>query len=460
MGVRPAGGRDRAWTPKCSGRVPGREGGPPARRYLPGETAPAVAPYAPVTRLGFRSRLLLVLVAFAVVPAVVVGAAWAWAANEALSLVAAGGGWERLAGTGDRALAAVGTAPLDPAARAALDAHERELRATLEQAARLRYLAPRSIRVVLAVAGVVFVGVSILAVKAAGHLSRQLSRPLDDVVGWTERIARDEPLPEGPPPRGAPEFDVLRSRMRTMATQLAAGRRAATDAARLSAFRETARRVAHELKNPLTPIRFAVDALRRTAQPGQEDALDVLDTETRRLGTLAQSFAQFGRLHEGPLHDVDLAELLRYAARTTLGPDAPVTLDLPDDLPLVRGHHDALARAVANLLLNAHDAIGASAAAGAATPTITVSARHDAHATPPVVHVAVADTGCGMPPDVLARIWEPYVTTKPGGTGLGLAIVRQAVEAQGGRVAAESAPGAGTAITLTLPAAAPATVPD
>jgi signal transduction histidine kinase len=411
-----------------------------------------------VTRFGFRTRLLLVLVAFAVLPAVVVGAAWAWAANEALSLVAGGGGWRQLATTGDRALAAARQGPMTADRREALEAHERELRATLEQAAKLDYLAPRLIRVPLAVAGVAFLLVTVLATKAAGHLSRQLSRPLHEIVGWTERIARDEPLPEGPPPRGAPEFDVLRTRMRTMASQLAAGRRAATETARLAAFRETARRVAHELKNPLTPIRFAVSALRRTAQPGQEDALEVLDVESRRLETLAKSFAQFGRLPDGPMHDVDMGELLRYAARTTLGPDAPVTVDVPASLPMVHGHHDAIARAIANLLLNAHDALGGCTGTAAGDTTraggIRVAARHDATATPPAVRVTVADGGCGMAPEVLARIWEPYVTSKPGGTGLGLAIVKQTVDALGGTVHAESTPGAGTTITLTLPAAA------
>lgn len=423
-----------------------------------------------MTRFGFRTRLLLVLVAFAVLPAMVVGAAWAFAANEALSLVAGGGGWRQLATTGDRALAAARERPVTAAGRAALEAHERELRATLDHAARLDYLAPRLVRIPLAVAGVAFLVVTVLATRAAGHLSRQLSRPLHEIVGWTDRIARDEPLPEGPPSRGAPEFDVLRTRMRTMASQLAAGRRTATEAARLAAFRETARRVAHELKNPLTPIRFAVSALRRTAQPAQEDALEVLDVESRRLETLAKSFAQFGRLPDGPMHDVDMGELLRYAARTTLGPDAPVTVDVPDTLPMVHGHHDALARAIANLLLNAHDALGGC---GDAPDTrrahdtydtmsggrsrargIHVTARHDASTRPPSVIVAVADTGCGMPADVLARIWEPYVTSKPGGTGLGLAIVKQTVDALGGAVHAESAPGVGTTITLTLPAAA------
>ena len=124
-----------------------------------------------------------------------------------------------------------------------------------------------------------------------------------------------------------------------------AGRTAATEAARLAAFRETARRVAHELKNPLTPIRFAVARLRQAAAPDLDDTIDVLETEVQRLDTLARSFAQFGRLPDGPAADVDIAELLRYAARTTLPPTATVVLDITDSLPFVPGHHDALARA-------------------------------------------------------------------------------------------------------------------
>src|SRR5690606_37454073 len=112
-------------------------------------------------------------------------------------------------------------------------------------------------RVVVVVGVFALVGSALLAVLAsrvAGHLSRQLSRPLNEVVEWAELIARGHPLPEGPPRRGAPEFDVLRGRMRKMSSELAAARERELEAGRLEAFRETARRVAHELKNPLTPI--------------------------------------------------------------------------------------------------------------------------------------------------------------------------------------------------------------
>lgn len=225
--------------------------------------------------------------------------------------------------------------------------------------------------------------------------------------------------------------------------QLDAGRKAATEAARLGAFRETARRVAHELKNPLTPIRFAVSRLRQSAAPELQDTIDVLETETQRLDTLAKNFAQFGRLPDGPVADIDIAEMLRYATRSTLPPTTTVALELPASLPFVSGHYDPLARAVSNILLNAADAAGPDG-------TITVSAA--ALELPmPAVRIAVHDTGPGISPDALRRIWEPYVTTKPGGTGLGLAIVKQTILAHGGSVDAASEPGCGTTITLTLP---------
>ncbi len=396
-----------------------------------------------MSRLGFRTRLLLVLMAFAVLPAAALTTVGLVAASQVLPFMAAGGAWSRVAETGSRALSAARQSNGDAEAVAALDAHEAELQASLVQAKRLEYLAPRAIRPLLVVVAVLFLVVALVAGRVAGHLSRQLSRPLDEVVEWTERIARADALPSGPPSRGAPEFDMLRSRMRTMAMQLDAGRTAATEAARLGAFRETARRVAHELKNPLTPIRFAISRLRNGAAPELQETIDVLEIETQRLDTLAKSFAQFGRLPEGPVADIDIGELLRYATRSALPPTATVSLDVPDSLPFVSGHHDPLARAVSNILLNAADAAGPSG-------TITVAAR--AIETPvPSVEISVHDTGPGIAADALCRIWEPYVTTKPGGTGLGLAIVRQTILAHGGSVDATSEPGLGTTISITLP---------
>ncbi len=278
--------------------------------------------------------------------------------------------------------------------------------------------------------------------RVAGHLTRQLSRPLDELVGWTGRIARGEPVPDHSGIHGAPEFEVLRTRMRTMATQLEAGRAKALETERLRAFRESSRQFAHELKNPLTPIRFALSRLRRDAPAELRDAIDVLTTETERLESMARSFAQFGRLPEGPAADVDVGDLVGYTARSTVPERFTLSLDVPAG-SVVRGNYDALSRALSNVLLNAVDACGEQGAIG-------VSVRPAIVRDAPALRIAVRDNGSGIPPERLANIWEPYITHKTGGTGLGLAIARQAVEAHGGEVFASSR-GGETEIGFLLP---------
>jgi len=286
---------------------------------------------------------------------------------------------------------------------------------------------------------------TLLASRAAGHLSRQLSRPLHELVGWTERIRRGEPLPAAGDARGAPEFGLLRAGMREMARDIEAGRRAAVEAERLAAFRESARQVAHELKNPLTPIRFAVERLKRGVPPELADTVEVLATESARLEAMARSFAQFGRLPEGPASEIDVADLVRAAARTTIPPHMSCDVEADDDVPLLHGHHDALTRAVDNVLLNAVEASGERG-------RIVVRVTTRGGRTGREIVVAVRDEGVGISPERLGSIFEPYVTDKTGGTGLGLAIVKQTVVAHGGRVEAESIRGSGTEIRLIFPA--------
>jgi signal transduction histidine kinase len=397
-----------------------------------------------VKRLGFRARLFVILSTFAVLPAAALTLMWSGTVREALPLVSGSARWERVAASGQAAIAAARRAPLTAAERAVVDTHEQELRTSLEQARRFQYLAPRVMRAVavLALLGVLFVG--IVGSRVAGHLSRQLSRPLDELVGWTERIARGEPLPQGPPRRGAPEFEVLRRRMRKMARELEEGRARALEAERLNAFRETARQVAHELKNPLTPIRFAVERLRRDVPPELGETVEVLATESRRLEMMARDFAQFGRLPEGPASEVDVGELARYTARATVPPDVGVDVVVEHGVPMVRGHHDALARALSNVLINAVDACRGGGAIAVRVGQAEANGR-------PGVEIAVHDTGCGIAAEQLERIWEPYVTNKAGGTGLGLAIARQTIAAHDGVVSAASVLGRGTEIRFVLP---------
>jgi signal transduction histidine kinase len=330
-----------------------------------------------------------------------------------------------------------------------LDEHQRALDEGLLRGRQMEFLMTRRAPVAAALAAL---GAALLfgvvASRVAGHLSRNLSRPLSELVGWTEMIERGEPLPEGPPRKGAPEFVMLRNRMREMATELRLGRARALEAERATALRESARQVAHELKNPLTPIRFAIARLRREAPDSLGETIDVLEAESKRLEEMARSFALFGRLPDGPRAPVDLGELARAATRSTVPADTPVEVHVADDVPMISGQVDALGRALTNVLLNAVE----SSAPGA---PVEVTVRRTALNERSMVEVAVRDRGVGIPEGRLARIWEPYVTHKAGGTGLGLAIVRQTLLAHDGAVSAESIAGAGTTIRLFLPAESP-----
>ena len=418
-------------------------------------------------RVGFRGRLFFILLSFALIPSIVLilsGGVTSWALN----LVGATAAWDSVAASGTRAVSATRTAPLTASQQQALAQLDSSLGANALQARRARYVYRQYS--VLALGGAIFsfIILAVLASRIAGHLSRNMSRPLQELVGWTERIGRAEPLPEGPPRKGAPEFEVLRQRMRDMSRELELGRTRAIEAERASALRETARQVAHELKNPLTPIRFAVERLRRelpTLSPSLAETVDVLDVESRRLEAMARSFSQFGRLPEGPQAPIDVGELVRYTARSTVPTDIALAVDVDDATPMIRGHHDALARALSNVMLNAVDACRTTLSGRDAQITVRVrpygsEPAHDrngsgdqvkGNGSARAVEIAVADSGCGIPKEQLGRIWEPYVTSKPGGTGLGLAIARQTVLAHHGTVGAESAPGSGTTIRFVLP---------
>ena len=421
-----------------------------------------------MNQLRFRTRLVLILSLFAIVPALLLTLLWSGTVSTALPFVTGRSAWDSVAASGEKAIAAARHAPLTASQRRAIDAHERELRLSVEQARRYSFLAARTVRVI-AIAGVLALLVLTgAASRVAGHLSRQLSRPLDELVRWTELIGHGEPLPPPPEPtvipaerkngdggttievttsrvRGAPEFETLRRSMREMVSELEHGRRQAVEAERLHAFRESARRVAHEIKNPLTPIRFALARLRGRAPADLQDDVGVIAVESERLERMAKSFAEFGRLPEGPPAEIDMGELVRYTARSSVPPTIALDLQIDENLPRVHGHNGALAGALSNVLLNAVDASGEQG-------RIMVSARSVAAAGRSAVRISVADNGKGIAPEKLATIWEPYVTNKPGGTGLGLAIARQAVWAHDGTVNATSTLGKGTEIQLTIPA--------
>ncbi len=404
--------------------------------------------------LPFRRRIFLILVAMTAVPTVLAVGGWVLSVRTLLPTAGVRASSERVALSARILLDAVDTLHLTPAERVALRHHLNQVSASVTLARRaetfLRYYTAGIAVVIL------FLGAAVLyaSVNVAGHLSRQLSRPIDELVGWTQLIRRREPLPAGAPTRGAPEFQALRQALRDLAAALAAARDRELEAERLRAFREVARRVAHEIKNPLTSMRIAVDQLQRTARgpdpkvPDRrsETAVQVLEAETDRLERLAREFADFGRLPEGPQSEINLVELLEELGRTGVPEGVRVAVGANGAAAyraIIMGHYDPLRRAFANLLRNAAEAMSGH---GAIDVTVTGDGSG--------VAVTIADHGPGIPDDLRQRVFEPYFTTKADGTGLGLALVRQTLEAHRGTIALTATPGGGATFAIVFPPAA------
>src|SRR5436309_377957 len=395
--------------------------------------------------LPFRRRIFVVLVVMTVVPTVLAVAGWVLSVRRLLPAAGARASTERVASTARLLLDGVDTLHLTGRERALLRHHLNEVSASVSLARRAEtflryYTAGFAVVIVLLGAAVLYA-----AVNLAGHLSRQLSRPIDELVGWTQLIRRHEPLPRTPASRGAPEFEALRQALRELATALEAARDRELEAERLRAFREVARRVAHEIKNPLTAMRIAVDQLRRSGSPadGRTDmAVEVVGAETERLNQLAKEFAEFGRLPEGPKSEVDLVDLLIDLGKSAVPSEVDVSVRANGEPCKLLGHYDPLRRAFANLLRNAAEAMGGRG-------SIEVAVSRDGNG----LAVTIADHGSGIPDDLRQRVFEPYFTTKNDGTGLGLALVRQTIEAHNGSITVAETPGGGGTFSIVLSAA-------
>ncbi len=390
--------------------------------------------------LSFRSRILWFLILLGALPTTALVIGWALTirgvgpSGETATAISA------VSSSGRALLESIDTTAMSSAERELLSRRTEELNEALGRAERsFGYMSYYSagLAVAILVVGSLLVYGSVLL---AGHLSRQLSRPIGDLVGWTDRIRRGQPLPTGPPPRGAPEFETLRDALRSMNRELAEARGREIEAERLRAFREVARRVAHEMKNPLTPIRFAVAQLQRNADESHQDALDVIALESARLEHLPREFTEFGRLPQGPPAEVDIHELLGQLGRTAVPHGMRVETDFGAGDALVTGYFDPLHRAFSNLILNAVEATG-----GSGLLRIATSEQDGA------LEIAVSDDGPGIPVGERELVFDPYVTGKEEGTGLGLAMVRQTVSQHGGSVSVDETPGGGATFKVTLP---------
>lgn len=286
--------------------------------------------------------------------------------------------------------------------------------------------------------------------------SRAIVAPVQALVAATRRIARGD-LDVSVPARGGPELGELAGSFNQMASELAAGRERLAAAERDQAWAEMARQVAHEVKNPLQPMRMAAQLLQqaradrdpRADMVAERLARTVLE-QTDALDRIANDFRAFAGIAPEQRAAVRVDAWLRELREQCAGLFAgkPVTIECVPDVgdAGVAIDRKAMARVFVNLVQNAHEAAPAGV-------RVRLAARLDGAR----VVVAVTDDGPGIPDAVRRRLFEPYFTTKSSGTGLGLAICRRLVEAHGGALRlVQTGPGA-TEFAIELPRAAPPT---
>jgi two-component system nitrogen regulation sensor histidine kinase NtrY len=393
-------------------------------------------------RLTFHQRILLILICLGAVPTALAILGWGLTIRSTTRAPGARDAIQGVAESGRVLLHTIDSTRLLPDERRALADHANKLNTAIGQFQRVdtfsRYYYAGLGLLILLVGGA-FIYASI---RFGGHVSRQLSRPIEELIGWIGNIRRNEPLPPDRPRRGAPEFAALRTALREMAGELERARAQEIEAERLRAFRETARRVAHEMKNPLTPMRLAIAQLSRNAGPEHRETIDVLVAESDRLEQLAREFTEFGRLPEGPAAPVDFNELLSELTRTSLPATMRARLRLDPTTPVLLGHYDPLRRAFSNILRNAVEACEQSG-----DLEITTAPENGGG-----VRIEIRDHGPGVPREMIDRVFDPYSTGKPGGTGLGLALVKQTIEMHGGTISLTETPGGGATFTVRMAA--------
>jgi nitrate/nitrite-specific signal transduction histidine kinase len=174
--------------------------------------------------------LFAFLLSFALVPSILLLLAWGAMTSWALPMVGATAAWDSVSASGQRAIRAARGEVRTQAARSALNTHESRLNTALTMSKRTNWVVRRAEPLALILIGAAMLILGLLAARAAGHLSRNMSRPLQELVEWTDLVAKDQPLPTGPPRRGAPEFQLLRRRMQRMASELQLGRSRALEA--------------------------------------------------------------------------------------------------------------------------------------------------------------------------------------------------------------------------------------
>ena len=304
--------------------------------------------------------------------------------------------------------------------------------------------------------GIAFGSVAIaLGFMLAFVISARVTRPVEQLAGAARAVADGDWDVRVDDLRTTGEVKVLADAFETMTRQLVDHRDRLVQAERVAAWRELARRLAHELKNPLFPLRITIDNLRRAKSlpPGEfdevfDESLTTLQTGLGNLNTVIGRFSDFARMPAPEFAQVSVNEIVEQSAslfRAQLAspghPPVTLTLDLDPSLGTIRGDGEQLRRVVQNLLLNGIDAMPQGGA-------LRIVTRRDGT----VVHIDVADTGQGLSEEERRRLFTPYYTTKQHGTGLGLAIVQSVVADHAGKIWVDSEPGRGATFHIELPA--------
>jgi len=302
----------------------------------------------------------------------------------------------------------------------------------------------------VAFALVVALAVAVVAATMAGHLlARRITRPLEALRDGARQVSGGA-LGTRVDVRAGGEVKDLVDAFNAMTAELAATTTRAAAAERAAAWQEVARRLAHEVKNPLTPVAMSVETLRLAWERRRPDFGDIFDEgtraiaeEVRRLARIVDEFGRFARLPAPQPRPVPAEELVATALALYPQTQGGVRLerDIEADLPMVRVDRDQLLQVLHNLVRNGIEAVGEKG-------TVRLAARRVGHE----LAIAIADDGPGIRAEDLPRLFECYFTRKAGGTGLGLAIADRIVKEHGGRIEVASRPGEGAMFTVLLPA--------
>jgi signal transduction histidine kinase len=290
----------------------------------------------------------------------------------------------------------------------------------------------------------------VLAAVVTRSMARRISGPISDLTRATLRVAQGD-LDARVEATSRDELRRLVEAFNKMAGDLDRQRRDLERSNRLAAWAEMARQVAHEVKNPLTPIQLSAEHLRRVWQDRSEDFASTLETcthtilkQVRILRGMVTEFSAFARPPAPELESHDPAAMLAEVVEpyeASLPPGVDLSLDVEPGVARVRADRRLLERGIVNLLENALQAVGERG-------WIRVGLRSDGGR----VVIEVRDSGPGVDPEIRDRIFEPFFSTKTSGSGLGLALVKKIAEDHGGGVALESGGPGGTRAVLWLPA--------